>query len=212
MSKRLQFPAALIGLLLFAATVSAQDAKGKSAKAKTAKAKTAGTSDYFPAAAGNKWEYKTTEGKVTTTIIKEEEIGGVMCWRLEADTADGKKTTEYVHVAPDGVYRYQASGQNIVPPLLFLKLPPKPGATWEVDSKVLNKSLKGTFTLSEGEVTVPAGKYEDVLIVKSTNFKVDGQDLPHTYYFAKGVGIVKQVVTFAGQDIVLELEKFTPAK
>lgn len=207
MIRLVDIPAVLSALLLIAAGVSAQEPKTDEPKAESA-----GTSEYFPAAAGNTWEYKTPEGKVTMTIVKEDEIGGKMCWLLESATSDGKKTTEYVRITAEGVFRHQASDQNVTPPLMFLKFPPKDGDAWEVDSKVLGKALKGDFQVSSGEVKVPAGTYEDVVIVKAANFKVDDRDLPHTYYFAKGVGMVKQVVSFAGQEIVLELEKFTPAK
>lgn len=181
------------------------------AQEKKPAAKSPGTSPYFPLEVGATWVYQTTEGKVTTEIVKHEEIGKAMCARLEATTADNKKTSEYLRATPDGVYRYQASGQNINPPLRFLKLPFKDGETWTVDSKVLGKTLKGTFKVTKlEEMAVLGNTYPDVIVCTSEDFTVDGQQLTHTYYFAKGVGIIKQVVNFAGQPITLQLEKYTP--
>lgn len=172
-----------------------------------------GTTEYYPLKVGTTWTYSTSEGVLTTKVVKHEEVGGVMCARIEA-TADNKKTSEYVHVAEDGVYRYQASDQNITPPLLFLKLPIKEGLTWTVNSKVLGKTLKGTFKMSIGDVTLKKalkGKkdFTGVVICRSDDFEIDGQKVPHTYYFAKGIGIIKQVINFAGLEIVLELEDYT---
>ncbi len=198
MTMRFRGVLGLMVLSAVASTAMAQDAK------------TLGKSEYFPLAVGTSWEYKTSEGKVVSQIVKHEEIGGVMCARLEATTTDNKKTSEYLRITNDGVYRVQANDQNITPPLRFLKLPLKSGDKWQVESKVLGKTLKGEFVVSTGEVNVPAGKYSDVIICKADDFTVDGQNLSHTYYFAKGVGIVKQVIKFAGQEITLELEKFTP--
>lgn len=193
-------------VLSLAAFATAQEKKQPAGK-------TPGTSEYFPLELGTTWEYQTSEGKVTTEIVKHEEIGRQMCARLEATTADNKKTSEYLRATKDGVYRHQASDQNISPPLRFLKLPFKDGDSWEIESKVLGKTLKGTFKVTMAdEVTVLGKTYKNVIVCTSDDFTVDGQKLTHTYYFAKGIGIVKQVVNFAGQEIKLELEKFTPGK
>ena len=192
-------------ILLSAATAS-------HAQKKNPKTTGPGVSDYYPLAKNTKWEYKTSEGKVTIQVMKWEEIGGKMCAQLVATDSDNKKTTEYIKITSDGIYRVQASGQNISPPLRFLMLPANKDDEWKVDSKVLGKTLAGTFKTSVvGELTVLGTKYENVISSRSDDFTVDGQKVSHTYYFAKGVGIVKQVVTFAGQEITLELEKFTPA-
>ena len=174
-------------------------------------AKSPGKSEYFPLAVGSKWVYETNEGPVTTEITKHEEIGRAMCARLEATTADNKKTSEYLRITADGIYRHQASDQNITPPLRFLKLPFKVGDSWTVESKVLGKTLKGTFKVStSAEESVLGKTYKNVVVCTSDDFTVDGQKLTHTYYFAKDVGIIKQVVNFAGQEIKLELKKYTP--
>jgi len=194
-------------LLIFAPGLSpAQDEKTP-----TPKGKSPGSSEYYPLAVNTRWEYKTSEGTVTIQVMKWEEIGGKTCAQLVATSSDNKKTTEYVRITDEGIYRVQASGQNITPPLRFLKLPAQDGDTWTVESKVLGKTLKGTFKASVGEVTVGGKMYKDVVISRSDDFTVDGQKVSHAYYLAPNVGIIKQVVTFAGQEITLELVKFTPA-
>lgn len=172
-----------------------------------------GMSDYYPIKVGTTWTYSTSEGDVMVKVMKHEPLGGKLCVRLEATTPDNKKSTEYVRVTDEGVFRHQASDQTIEPPLMFLKNSTKDGDSWTVESNILGKKMGGTYTLKKGSVTIKDkqgkdNKYDDVLIVDSKDFKVDGQDLPHTYYFAKGVGIVKQVVKFGGEEITMELVGF----
>ncbi|GAB4147559.1 MAG: hypothetical protein Tsb009_20840 [Planctomycetaceae bacterium] len=173
-------------------------------------AKTVGSSEYFPLAEGTQWEYVTKSGKIVTQVVKHEEIEGLMCARIEATLANNKKSSEYVRITKDGIYRIQASDRTITPPLRFLMLPVKVGATWQVESKTLGLTIKGTFKVSKGTVKVPAGEFQDVIICTSDDFMIADKKVPHTYWFAKGVGIVKQVVKFGNQEMVLELEKFTP--
>ena len=187
-------------------STAAQKKSGPSVGTKTSP----GSSEYFPLVLGTQWVYNTSDGKVTIQVLKHEEIGSVMCAQLVGTTADNNKHTEYCRVTSDGVYRHQAGGQTISGPLRILKLPVKDKDEWTVSSKVLGKSLKGTFKTSITEITVLGKKYENVIMVKSEDFTVDGQNVPHIYYFAKGIGIIKQVVTFAGLQIVVELESFEP--
>jgi len=202
-----RFVVGVVGLSFCLFTAGALIAQDKSTLVK---------SEYFPLELNTVWEYKTTSGKaetsskITTTVVKHEEIGGVMCARLEARLANKKTSSEYVRVTDKGVYRHQASEQGISPPLLFLKLPFKEGDKWDVESKTLGLAVKGTFTVSRGAVKVPAGEYKDVIICRSNNFKIADKEISLTYWFAKGVGIVKQEVKFGGEEMVLELEKFTP--
>jgi hypothetical protein len=168
-----------------------------------------GSSEYFPLAEGTKWEYTTKSGTITTQVVKHEEVGGLMCARIEATLSNNKKSSEYVRITKDGIYRHQASDRSITPPLRFLMLPYKDGSTWKVESKTLGLTVKGTFKVTKGSVTVPFGKFEDVLVCTSDDFMIADKKVTHTYWFAKGVGIVKQVVNFGGQEMVLELAKFT---
>jgi len=200
----------LVGPCLFVLLAGVAAAQGKAST--PGSKESPGESEYFPLMQGTKWVYKTNEGKVTIQAGKPEEIGGLMAAHLVGTTADNKKHSEFDRIGKDGVYRVQAGGQNISPALKILQLPVKDKDSWTVDSSVLGKTLSGTFKTSITDVTVLGKKYTNVVMVKSDDFKVDGQNVPHTYYFAKGFGIVKQVVTFASQEITVELESFTPAE
>src|SRR5207245_7412304 len=107
---------------------------------------------YYPLAVGTKWVYKTSTAgntnRVVIRVVKEEKVGDVLCFRLEAASGDGEKpVTEHVANRADGMYRYTALGEKISPPLRVLKLPPRIGDSWEIDSKIAGVQVKGTFTI-----------------------------------------------------------------
>jgi hypothetical protein len=96
--------------------------------------------------------------------------------------------------------------------VLFFKLPPKKDQSWNVDSKAGGASIKGTFKdAGEEDVKVPAGSYKAV-VVASQDLEANGVKMSITYYFAKDVGMVKQVVEIAGQKVIVELEKYEAGK
>ena len=172
-------------------------------------------SSYYPLKVGNKWTYRFTSGssgKVDVRVTKLEKVGDVMCALLEAKAgSDATPTTEHVAVQADGVYRYTSEGHKIEPPLRFLKLPPKSGDRWDVDSKSAGETVKGTFTLGEADVTVPKGKFKAVTS-DTKDMTVGGNKMEQTWWFAAEVGMVKQVYKFADKEVVLELESFEPGK
>jgi hypothetical protein len=125
---------------------------------------------------------------------------------------DKSQSFEDVSVTKEGVYRNTFEGKEAMPPVLFLKLPPKKDETWKVDSKVGGESVKGTFKNNgEETVKVTAGEYK-AWVVTSQDLEANGVKMSVTYYFAEKVGMVKQLVEVSGQKIVIELEKYEPGK
>jgi hypothetical protein len=170
---------------------------------------------YYPLTVGTTWHYRVGENHFSLKVAKIEEIGDkkkIKCARIEY-IVNGKPTSfEHVGVTNDAVVRYTFEGKTADPPIPFLKLPPKNGATWNVESRVDGQLLKGTFTAGEEEATtVLAGKFKTVTVT-GKNFDVNGVKMNLTYYFAEKVGMVKQVIEYAGQKAVFELERFEPAK
>src|SRR6185436_2524559 len=64
------------------------------------------------------------------------------CYRLHI-VSDDKKLTEVVGVLEDGIYRFEAAGKPINPPLCFLNFK---NATWDCKSESANTYMSGTFT------------------------------------------------------------------
>jgi hypothetical protein len=115
--------------------------------------------------------------------------------------------SEHVVVKDDGIYRVMINGQKPDAPVRFLKLPPKKGESWDIDTKIQDQAIKGQFVIEEEEVTVPAGKFK-TFKVEGKDFEIAGMKTNITYWFAEKTGIVKIAFSLAGQDAVLELEKY----
>jgi hypothetical protein len=170
------------------------------------------TTPYYPLAVGSSWEYKAGESKYTLKVTKHEKVGNTLCARVEMFVKDKPVSFEHVGVTNEGVYRHSFESKEAQPPVLFLKLPPKKDEPWKVDSKVGGESVKGTFkNTGEEDVKVPAGSYK-AIVVTSQDLEANGIKMAVTYYFAKDVGMVKQVVVVAGQKVVVELEMYAAGK
>jgi hypothetical protein len=174
---------------------------------------------WYPLQVGTTWHYKIGDGKFSTRVTKHEKVGETMTARLET-TRDGKVIgVEHLGAGPEGVYRHdyevpQEGGplhEVLKPPVLILKLPAKKGETWKVDSKADGNVYRGTFKAGEGEVKVPAGTYQ-AISVSTQDLEASGLKFAITTDFAKGVGMVKQVVQQGDAKVVIELEKFEPGR
>jgi hypothetical protein len=206
----------------------------KSEKAKTEKGKTekekpaekapaaaplkAESTPYYPLQVGNKWHYKVGDNRYTLTVAKYEKIGELDCARVEQTVEDKVVAFEHIAVTKDGVVRVAYDDRRADPPLLFLKLPAKKDASWNVESVVgktaASPGEKVTATFKAGEVAklmVPAGTSENVISVSTQDLVAAGQKMGFTYYFGKNVGMLKQEIDVAGTKVVIELEKYEPA-
>jgi hypothetical protein len=180
------------------------------------------TTPYYPLTVGNTWTYRVGENHFTFKVTKMEEVGDkkkMKCARLEMIVNDKPTSHEHLAVTADGVVRCTFEGKPVDPPVLFLKLPYKKGASWNVESRVDGQLLKGTFTANEEETTVPAainaqnptGRVK-AITVTGKDMNVNGVKMSLTYYFIEKFGMVKQVIEYAGQKSVIELEKFDLAR
>jgi len=174
---------------------------------------------YYPLQVGTIWHYKSGDAKFTIRVVRHEKVGEVLCARLEVNR-DGKVVaSQHLTVTADGVYSHdlteQSSGKVVTqtpkPPLCVLKLPPKKGDTWKVDSKGDGKIFRGAFTIGEQKIKVAAGDYETVRVT-SQDLEVNALKPTITTYYARGVGMVKQVIQVGDATTEIELEKFESGK
>jgi hypothetical protein len=183
---------------------------------------------YYPLQVGTTWHYRAGEGKFTIRVAKHEKVGDTLCALLET-TRDGKVVgSEHLAVADDGVYRHDLTAmlpqpnasdktkeapitQEMKPPILVLKLPPKKDSKWKVESKSGGQTFRGEFQMKEEEITVPAGSYKSWRVA-SQDLEVNAIKPTITTYFAEGVGMVKQVIEVGDAKAVIELEKFEGGK
>ncbi len=169
--------------------------------------------EYYPLRAGATWEYQATGGKKFSIKVSGlEKKGTDVCARLLGIDSSNKETSEDVTIKADGVYRCAYNDNVLDPTLRFVKLPLKLGEEWDIEARLFNSPLKGKGKIADKEemVKVPAGDYNCIrcdTTLETNNFK-----FLVTYYFAKDVGIVKQVLDTNGQQVTLELTKYSPAK
>jgi hypothetical protein len=165
--------------------------------------------EYYPLRVGNVWKYKLGDSHFDMKVDRYEKVGEVLCARVNT-LVDGRVIEfEHLAVTPDGIYRHSIGGKRPDKPVCILKLPPKKGEKWEVKAQIGEEKLGGDFAVGEAEVGVPAGKYSAVTS-ESRNLDVNGLKVSVTYYFAKDVGIVRQVIEVGPQKTDMQLEKFEP--
>lgn len=184
----------------------------------TAQEKTQDSKSYYPLKAGNKWTYQIESdtaakgSKLINQIAKIEKIDGVSLSRLET-TAKGKVVaSEHLSITGKGIFRNRYNGTEVSPPICMLKFPIKKDSTWKVESKVGEEKLSVSCKLDEEEIEVPAGKFKTVKVVMDAEVVGAGIIVSTTYWFAQGVGVVKQHVNINSMQFSILLEKFEEEK
>ena len=74
------------------------------------------------------------------------------------------------------------------------------------------EKLNVTCKCDEEEIEVPAGKFKTVKVVSDAEVVGAGIIVSTTYWFAQGVGVVKQHVNINSMQFTLLLEKFEEGK
>jgi hypothetical protein len=176
-------------------------------------------SPWYPLAVGTTWTYKAGPEHYEMRVSKHEKVGNTLTARVEM-VKNGKVTAvEHIGLTDKGVCRFdlalmkgdEPQTETPVPPVLLIKVAPKKGDTFTVDSNSGNKTYKGTFKIDEESVTVPANTYKSMRVT-SKDLQADGLNPTVSSWYAEGVGMVKQVISEGGQTITIELEKFTAGK
>jgi hypothetical protein len=167
---------------------------------------------YYPLRVGNKWHNRVGDNTFCTLVVKRfEKVGGQTCARLEMLDPKGQTlATEHIVVKPDGVYRVAFEGNVAEPPVKFLQLPAHAGERWEVGSAIGGEKLAGEFRSGRQPVGLGNKVYDCATAAGTVD--ANGTQVEFTYYFARGVGMIRQEVHIAGQKIVLNLERFEPAQ
>ena len=171
----------------------------------------AATHPYYPLKTGSEWVYKVQGGPIKVKVAGTEKVGSSNGFKLETSAGNKVSATETIAVTKEGVQRFNVNGLNPEQPILFLPADPEATKSWEVNTKVSNQVIKGTFNITKENVTVPAGKY-DTIHVKGQDMTIGATQTTVEYWFAKDVGIVKLRFTLGNQDAVLELESYTAGK
>jgi hypothetical protein len=164
-------------------------------------------SPYYPLQVGTTWVYRGPDHERVMRVARDEMVNGVPCALVESLRDGTVIEANDVCAKPDGVYILAANGDKLSAPLRILKLPPRNGATWRVNFHKDGKRSQGVYVMGEDDVEVPAGKYHAVTLQGEIR-EGTRSTLTFTYWFARGVGIVKQVLREGDRKTVYELESF----
>ena len=165
--------------------------------------------DFVPLKKGRQWTYKQGDSEFVQTITASEKVGGVECFLFESELG-GQKECMWLSATADGMWLYRVrSGETIsdLPkPALLLKYPIKQGDRWEASVPSGDITIEYQFENGgQEEIEVPAGKYSAwVVKMKGT---AAGQEIAGTYWYVKGVGLVKQETRSKRGKFQLELKE-----
>lgn len=197
----------LLGLLLLPGVLHAED-----------KPATDAAPNYYPLKQGNKWTHRLLvgdqqRGTIVSEVTATETVDGKELAKLEASVNGQVLASEHLQVTPEGVLRHKFNGMEVTPPVLLLKYPVKDGDKWEIKTAAGGDKLNGTATVTLEDVKVVAGEYKKAVKVM-LDFTIENtqQQVKTTYWFADGIGMVKQDLNAGNLKVIQELEKFEAAK
>jgi hypothetical protein len=169
---------------------------------------------YYPLKKDTAWVYAAEGKKINVKVTAHEKVGDLLCAKVETDMGGGVVNIEHLMVKDDGVYRVSVNGEQIKPPYLVLKLPPKMGDSWSVEAKTKGFDITGKLD-NAGEQKIKAGGKEySAWLVKSADLKMGGKAAVVETWYAKDVGMVKLHFNLPAEkwDRVVELESYTAGK
>lgn len=156
----------------------------------------------LPLRPGSEWVYRDTTGETTIRVASRELFAGIDSYRVDW-TGVVPFQSEYWQVKPDGVYvvgrRVMDQVINFERPYLLLRQNLTPGKNWEapVSSESLTETLRYSVGTEE-EVSTPAGNFRALPV------SVRGKALAYRRWYARGVGMVKEITSLPDGSILDE--------
>lgn len=173
--------------------------------------------DYYPLTVGSRWtmELVGPEGKaeLISTIEGVDKINDKELIRLTGSINGTVIATEHLETTDKGISRNQFDGGHITPPIVLLSEPIELGKTFlqkevEMGSETMSVEVKVAEKLEK--VKCPAGEFEAVHVTVMA--KPAQGEVVSDYWFAKGVGIVKQELKLGDVSVTTKLKSYEIAK
>jgi hypothetical protein len=187
------------------------DSKGAGAPPAAAEPVVVGRSGFYPLEIGSEWRYEFNEKTVVARVTKQEKMGGHAAGKVDS-FIDGKLiSSEHIAVTKEGVYRVAYDGAVPTQPVMILKLPPKDGEVWAVETEISGSKIEGSARCDLEKVTVPAGEFDAYRVrgtyaVTAPDGKVSNPEF--TFWFADGIGVVRLGTKAGDTDVILNLKSF----
>ena len=166
---------------------------------------------YFPMKTGNKWHYQVTASDKTSydQIIQVGEPKDGESRLIIVINGNPYVEIDYVE-NKEGLFKAREVSKDSTiemnPLQMVLSAKLTVGNTWKWESA--DGKMKETAKIVKKEqLKVKAGKFETILI-KCEGVDAQGQTYTDQAWYAKGVGIVKDIYTSAGKTITQELIEY----
>jgi hypothetical protein len=186
--------------------------------------------NYWPMTLGSTWSLKTmvkdskkpNEQPLTMTqeieVVTVKKDGDATIATLDYKS-EGRVINREVYRVTEGAIERTSSGvgepSTMTPPFPMVKYPLTPGKTWKWQGTILarGQTIKAESTLTVTgpvDVKTAAGSFKTMkvhsaLVVDPEKTKYE---LPNDYWFADGVGLVKQGAKLGDKDVLGELTKY----
>lgn len=170
----------------------------------------------YPLAQDAEWHYTMHSEKgiweMSYQVAKLESENDQQAYRVEMVLDKKIVLTEHLHQTPEGLFRSRLQDARLSPPLLLLKNPVEPGQQWTTKTQIGAQELTIECAVESERVKVPAGEYDAIKLTVAT--QADESDIRSTYWFAPGVGIVRQdaVIGADSDEMYIELTKYQPGR
>jgi hypothetical protein len=165
---------------------------------------------FFPLTLGSSWTYQGKAGTqpltMTATVSSVKQDGdnstAVLLW-----SQDGQTFKEETYLAgPTGITRSKSGvyGSSVLnPPIVVIPYPLTVGKKWAWKGDISTVNVPSVPATSEGwvaereQVKTSAGSFNAFRVDVSFTMTIAGNKItsPSTYWFAPGVGLVKQMAT-----------------
>jgi hypothetical protein len=151
---------------------------------------------YFPLQVGTRWHFLHDRAGIKTELIQEivdvEKSAGESLARLETIVNGEITFTEHLSSNARGFFRHRFNGERVTPPIRLVSFPIRMGEILESEHRDATAAFQVTTRVGGDHVEVPAGKFRAIVVHLHVRTKESG--FFTTYWFAAGVGLVKQTV------------------
>lgn len=97
---------------------------------------------YYPLQVGSQWMYRLERGQMKVRVVAKRKIDDIDAFVVETTAFGSVPVTELIGVTRNGVFRFGFNDEKLDFPLMLIRLNPKNGDRWTLDSKVLLTEAK----------------------------------------------------------------------
>jgi hypothetical protein len=150
-------------------------------------------------------------GGFREVVTKVEETDGVFRVTYRHEVLGGPATDGEVEVSGKGVFQLRSGLVKCKTPWPVVRLPLRPGDTWESDpsNAIGGAAPKATYTIGgEDVVEVPAGKFRAIRVDSVLDH--NGGVVKSSHWYAERIGLIKVLTIQGTAESVQVLKSFTP--